>query len=176
MTDDLDDHLVHAADEQRAVPVELEHFVALARHVLTGEGVDRDAEVGLVFVDLDTIADYNERFLDRAEPTDVLAFPIDDDVAVSGRNPDRASRGPGSAPEPDEIPTLLGDVMVCPAFAQRSADARSAPVVDEMELLVVHGLLHLLGHDHAEPDETERMQTREHVLLATFRASDGARP
>ena len=175
---DDDDPQVHASDEQRAVAVDLRHFVRLAHLVLDREDVLTDAQVSLVFVDEPTIAEYNERFLDTPGPTDVLSFPIDDDGVGPGRWPDAGGRGPGQGSDPPDVPTLLGDVMVCPPYAAREAQRRGIPVEREMELLVVHGLLHLLNYDHMEAEEADRMQRRERELLASFRAatpgSDGA--
>ena len=84
------------------------------------------------------------------------------------RVPDRGGKGPGSASEPTEPPVLLGDVYVCPSVALRQADERSIAIDEELALLVVHGLLHLLDYDHTEPDETEAMQSREREILASF--------
>ncbi len=162
------DTAVFAADEQTAVPVDLLRWSRLARLVLDSERVAPDVHVALVFVDENAIAQLNERFLGVSGPTDVLAFPIDDDVPESGRAPDRGGKGPGSASEPTEPPVLLGDVYVCPAVARRQAQERSIALDDELALLVVHGLLHLLDYDHSEPEETEAMQARERELLAGF--------
>jgi probable rRNA maturation factor len=162
------DAAVFAADEQSTVPIDLLRWSRLARLVLDSERVAPEVHVALVFVDEAAMAQLNERFLGEAGPTDVLAFPIDDDVPESGRAPDRGGKGPGSASEPSEPPVLLGDVYVCPSVAARQASERSIALDDELALLVVHGLLHLLDYDHSEPDETEAMQARERELLASF--------
>ena len=158
---------VFAADEQSAVPVELERWSNLARSVLESRGVRGDAEVSLLFVDEDAIAALNERFLERTGPTDVLAFPVEDDPLPSGRFPDMGGTGPG-ADLADEPLLLLGDVVVCPAVAERNAQERSIRYEDEIALLVVHGLLHLLGMDHALEAEAEVMEALERTLLASF--------
>lgn len=162
------DAAVFAADEQSTVPIDLLRWSRLARLVLDSERVAPDVHVALVFVDEEAMAQLNERFLGQPGPTDVLAFPIDDDVPESGRAPDRGGKGPGSASEPTEPPVLLGDVYVCPSVAANQAAERSIALDDELALLVVHGLLHLLDYDHSEPDETEAMQARERELLASF--------
>ena len=114
------------------------------------------------------IAELNERFMEASGPTDVLAFPIDDPV-VAGRWPDAGTAGPDrDDPEPGDLPLLLGDVVVCPAVAQRQAPSHAGSYDDELALLVVHGVLHVLGHDHAEPAETAVMQARERELLDRF--------
>jgi probable rRNA maturation factor len=150
---------VFGADEQRAAPVDVLRWVDLARNVLLAEGVSGDAELSLLFVDEDTISRLNGRFMDAHGPTDVLAFPIDDPgAAASGVDVSR----------PEAAPLLLGDVVVCPAVAERQAPDHGASYDDELALLVVHGVLHVLGHDHAEVDETARMQARERELLGRF--------
>lgn len=161
---------VFAADEQSEHPVELARWMRLARSVLDAQAVMEDVEVSLLFVDEPTIAQLRERFLGESGPTDVLAFPIDDQRDRGGRSPDEGGTGPGGAlsDDEDEIPVLLGDVVVCPAFAARSASERSVELDDEVALLVVHGLLHLLGMDHEADDEAERMESREQELLDRF--------
>jgi probable rRNA maturation factor len=159
--------VVFGADEQSAVAVELDVFTALAEGVLRAEGVRGQSELALYFVDEDTIADLNQRFLDGSGPTDVLAFPIDDDLTDVGRSPDAGSSGPDRPPvELSEIPLLLGDVLICPTVAERNAEEHGKTLRDELALLVVHGTLHVLGMDHADPDETAVMQARERELLA----------
>ncbi len=165
----LDTHLVEAFDEQTDVPIDLDRYVRLANLVLERERAGREAELTIVFVDETTMADYHERFLDEPGPTDVMAFPMDDEVPSSGRSPDNADRGPGSpSGAGSEPPSILGDVLVCPAFAAREAATRGVEIGDELALLVVHGVLHLLNYDHAEPSEEAEMQERQRVLLAEF--------
>lgn len=159
--------MVFAADEQAAAEVALAHLTAVAEGVLREEGVRGACELALYFVDEATIAELNERFLHGTGPTDVLAFPIDDELPESGRSPDAGASGPDRPPiEPSEVPLLLGDVLVCPAVAARNAVEHGRPLDDELALLVVHGILHVLGMDHAEDEETKLMQARERELLA----------
>ncbi|HKH24607.1 MAG TPA: rRNA maturation RNase YbeY [Acidimicrobiales bacterium] len=159
---------VYGADEQHAAPVDVGRWVELAREVLLAEGVRGEAELSLLFVDEGTIVDLNRRFMEAEGPTDVLAFPIDDPVEA-GRWPDAGTAGPDREdPEPADLPLLLGDVVVCPAVAERQAPDHAGSYDDELALLVVHGVLHVLGHDHAEPDETAAMQARERDLLDRF--------
>jgi probable rRNA maturation factor len=134
--------------------------------VLAEEGVRGACELSLYFVDELSIAELNEKFLGGTGPTDVLAFPIDDDLPESGRSPDAGSSGPDRPPiEPSEIPLLLGDVIVCPSVAERNAAEHGRTTRDELALLVVHGILHVLGMDHADDEETKVMQARERELL-----------
>lgn len=163
---------VSGYDEQDVVRVEVPRWVRLAQLVLRSERVDPDAELGLIFVDEATIADLNQRFLDVSGPTDVLAFPLDDELPTAGRDPDEGGRGPGSTSDAAEPPIILGDVVVCPSVAQRQADATGTALDAELALLVVHGVLHLLEYDHAEPADAERMQRRERELLARFAELD----
>jgi probable rRNA maturation factor len=159
---------VFLSNEQSEVVVDLERWGRLARLVLAEERAPDDAEVSLLFVDEPSIADLNRRFLDGDGPTDVLSFPIDDDHVPSGRRPDEGGRGPGSSNEPVDPPIVLGDVVLCPVVAQRQAAEHDWSITDELALLVVHGILHLLRYDHAEADDAARMQRRERELLARF--------
>src|SRR5918996_1649080 len=93
---------------------------------------------------------------------------MDVDVAPGGRQPDQGGRGPGSPAEAGDPPPVLGDVVVCPQVARRQADEKRS-LDDEVALLVVHGVLHLLNYDHAEDHESEAMRKRESELLARFR-------
>jgi probable rRNA maturation factor len=158
--------VVFAADEQSTHPVDTIRWIRLAEAVLKAEGVRGDTEVSLLFVDEAAIADLNSRFLGREGPTDVLAFPIDDEPVESGRSPDSGGSGPGFTSEPEEAPSLLGDVVICPAVANRNAPEHAGNYDDEIALLVVHGLLHILGMDHEDSEEAEAMETRERELLA----------
>ena len=155
---------VFVADEQKDVPVDLARWSALAEAALHDEGVRGAAELSVLFVDETSIAELNERFMEHAGPTDVLAFPIDADAVWAVHDP--LASGPDRAePDLDEIPLLLGDVVVCPAVAARNAPDHAGTIDDELALLVVHGVLHVLGYDHAEPDEAASMRARELALL-----------
>jgi probable rRNA maturation factor len=137
-----DGPVVVGADEQDAVDVDVERWVALARAVLVDER--RAGELTLTFVDREEIAALNAEHLGKDGPTDVLSFPLDDD----------------DEPQPG-VPVLLGDVVVCPAVAAEQAPTHAGTLDDELALLVVHGVLHVLGHDHAESEETTLMRARE---------------
>jgi probable rRNA maturation factor len=159
---------VYAADEQTDHPVDIERWSELARAVLDAEGVRGDTEVSLLFVDETTIAALNEKFLRTEGPTDVLSFPIEAEGDRAGRSPDEGGVGPGSAEPPAEPVVLLGDVVICPAVAARQAVEHAVTFADEVALLVVHGILHLLGMDHEVDADAERMEQREQQLLARF--------
>jgi probable rRNA maturation factor len=158
---------VFVADEQSELAVDIGRFAELARNVLGAQGVKDDIEVSLLFVDEPTIAELRQRFLGQAGPTDVLAFPIDEEPEPGGRSPDEG------APDEEDMPVLLGDVVVCPSVAARNAGDHGVSVDDELALLVVHGLLHLLGMDHDVDEEAERMERRERELLARFHRAVG---
>lgn len=160
---------VFAADEQHDVDVDLDGIVRLAQAVLEAERVKGDCELAVTFVDEVAITELNKEFLGETGPTDVLAFPIDDEIVESGRSPDSGTTGPDRPDvEPGEVPILLGDVMVCPAVAARNAAERNRSTDDEIALLVVHGILHVLGMDHADPEEEARMFARQDELLRQF--------
>ena len=166
---------VFAADEQSEHPVDLARWTQLARSVLDAQALKGDVEVSLLFVDEPAIAQLRERFLGESGPTDVLAFPIDAEPDHGGRSPDEGGTGPGGAlaGDEDDIPVLLGDVVVCPSIAAKNASERSVVFEDEVALLVVHGLLHLTGMDHEADEESERMEQREQQLLDRFYRGSG---
>jgi probable rRNA maturation factor len=167
---------VFAADEQTEHPVETIRWVRLAEAVLNDEGVRGDAELSMLFVDEGAMTDLNKRFLGKDGPTDVLAFPIDEEPVEGGRSPDSGGTGPGFPSEPGDMPTVLGDVVICPAVAARNAPDHAGTFDDELALLVVHGVLHLLGMDHMDDDEAETMERRERELLAKFHPSSTGQP
>jgi probable rRNA maturation factor len=164
---------VFGIDEQHDQPVELSRWVDLAVAVLADSGIHGEAELSLLFVDENVMADLNQRHLGGTGPTDVLAFPLDDPIDP-GRWPDSGSTGPDrEPPEVSELPVLLGDVVVCPAVAARQAPEHAGSYDDEIALLVVHGVLHVLGLDHADPDEAAAMQARERELLDRYHHQRG---
>ncbi len=146
---------VSVVDEQQR-PVPTDRLRALADHALTAEGVPEAMELTVLLVDGPAIAELNREHLDGNGPTDVLAFPMD--------RPDEAT---GS------VPAILGDVVLCPVVAERQAGGQPSA---ELEMLLIHGILHLLGHDHAEEDERRVMFARTDALLADFRQVYGDPP
>ena len=160
---------VFVADEQRSVPVDVARWRVLGEGILDAEGVRGNVELSLLFVEEDDIAALNEQFLGHTGPTDVLAFPIDAvDVDVMS-SPTSGHSGPDRPPpDPTDQPLLLGDVVICPVVAERQASDHAGSYDDEVALLVVHGILHVLGHDHAEPNETALMRRRELELLVSL--------
>lgn len=168
---------VFAADEQSVHAMDTLRWVRLARSVLEVEGVKGEAELSVLFVDEQAMSDLNKRFAGKDGPTDVLAFPIDEEPAEGGRSPDSGGSGPGWVPvEASELPTLLGDVVICPSIALRNATEHDVTFDDEVALLVVHGILHLMGMDHVDEEEAQAMEKREQELLDRFHRPPAATP
>lgn len=164
---------VFVADEQALgdgpaeaiVPVDIVRWRDLVAAVLRAEGVRGGTELSLLFIDETAITTLNAEFMSAVGPTDVLAFPIDVDVELA---PSALSMnvGPDRSPaDPSDLPLLLGDVVVCPAVAKRQAPDHAGNLDDEIALLVVHGVLHVLGYDHADAEDAEKMRARERELL-----------
>ncbi|HEY3483905.1 MAG TPA: rRNA maturation RNase YbeY [Ilumatobacteraceae bacterium] len=137
------------SDEQTDVDIDADRWADLAGAVLEAEG--RTGELTLTFVDTDEITALNTEHMGIGAPTDVLSFPLDADD--------------DEMPAGGAVPRLLGDVVVCPAVAAAAAPSHAGTVADELALLVVHGVLHVLGYDHAEHDQAVAMRTRERALL-----------
>jgi probable rRNA maturation factor len=147
--------VIFLADEQTD-QVGLSDLHFLAQLVLREEGYSDEVEVTLIFISEPEMSAYNERFLDRSGPTDVLAFPVED--LLPGVVPETDPQGP---------PLMLGDVIIAPGYVRRQAESNGVGFDDEMALMVTHGILHLLGYDHVEDDDAERMEARERELLAS---------
>lgn len=143
---------VQVSDEQHEVPLDAGTLGELAVSTLLAEGVTGDSELTLTFVDEATMASLNEQHMGEPGPTDVLAFPLDDP----------------HEPRPAGMAALLGDVVICPAVAARYAAAADRPLDHELALLVVHGVLHVLGHDHAEAEQATQMRRQELAHLRAF--------
>jgi probable rRNA maturation factor len=146
-------------------------LAALARHVLDDMDVHPLAELSVLLVDTPTMTGLHERWMGEPGPTDVLAFPMDE-LRPPHQAGTRADRGP--AAEPDPLPGLLGDVVLCPEVARAQAAAAGHDLSSELELLAAHGILHLLGYDHADPDEHATMFGLQDKLLAQWRAGQPA--
>lgn len=134
--------------------LDVQRLSALSRFVLERLRVHPQAELCLKAVDEPTIAELNEQWMGKQGPTDVLAFPMDE-------------LRPGLVnEEPQE--GVLGDLVVCPAVAERQGAAAGHSTEAEIELLTVHGILHLLGYDHAEPEEKAEMFGLQGELLTAW--------
>ncbi|MFC8734094.1 rRNA maturation RNase YbeY [Luteimicrobium sp. NPDC057192] len=132
-------------------------FAALARFVLDQMHVHPQTELSILFVDTATMTDLHVKWMDEPGPTDVLSFPMDE--LRPGREGDVTPAG------------LLGDIVVCPEVAAEQAVKAGHSAAEEMLLLTTHGILHLLGYDHAEPEEEKEMFALQRKLLLTFLAS-----
>jgi probable rRNA maturation factor len=139
--------VVVCTNEQDEIEIDPERWRALATCLLSVEG--QWGELTLTFVGREEMAELNLEHMGASGPTDVLSFPLDSLVEMANR---------------DE-PRLLGDVVVCPAVAAAQAPQHAGTLDDELALLIVHGILHILGWDHATDDETVGMQAKERALL-----------
>ncbi|MGO9197082.1 MAG: rRNA maturation RNase YbeY [Acidimicrobiales bacterium] len=162
---------VFVADEQSDRPVDPGRWGDLAERVLADRGIGGSVELNILFVDEGTIASLNERFLHKAGPTDVLSFPIEDELGVPCApppGPEPELTGPGRdalLADDDAVPLMLGDIVICPEVAWRNAPEHAGTYPGELALLVVHGILHLLGMDHEVEPEAEEMEALESELL-----------
>ncbi len=129
-------------------------FAALTRFVLDELHVHPQAELEVRFVEVDTMSELHERWMDEPGPTDVLSFPMDE-------------LRPGSAEESSEQ-GVLGSIVLCPDVAQKQARSAGHSPEEEMLLLTTHGILHLLGYDHAEVEDEKEMFDLQRRLLLTF--------
>ena len=156
---------VYVTDEQDHVQLDATRYEQLARSVLNNQGINQASELSVLFVSPETIAELNEQHMGHTGPTDVLAFPIDEDATQPQAE--------------NDAPLLLGDVVVCPAVAatnclvnKDSYPGHQGTLTDELDLLVVHGILHVLGMDHAESEERRDMQALERQHLSVFRGRE----
>jgi probable rRNA maturation factor len=137
-------------------------IVSLAGHVLERMGINPLAELSILVVDEEAMSVLHEQWMGEPGPTDVLAFPMDEL---------RPGPGPGPRQEGDvpTDPALLGDVVLCPQVAAKQAAEAGHSTEAELEMLCTHGILHLLGYDHAEPDEHKEMFSLQGELLESWR-------
>ena len=123
----------------------------LASHALTSEDMDPEVELSVLLVGADHIKRLNKRFAGDEYATDVLAFPMMDD---------------------DEHDLLLGDVVICPEVAQRNAEKLGHELTRELDTLIVHGTLHLLGYDHQGTHDKHVMDERLREIVQSFEPSN----
>jgi probable rRNA maturation factor len=137
-------------------------IASVARFALDAMRVNPLAELSVLLVELDVMAELHQRWMELPGPTDVMSFPMDELDA---------SRRPDSLDDPEAV---LGDIVLCPAFAVDQAKAAGHRLADELHLLTVHGVLHLLGYDHAEPEQEEEMFGLQNELLNRWQAHRAA--
>ena len=160
---------IEVANESGA-QVDEQSLVQVARHVLDRLGVSPLAELSLLLVDEEQMEKLHVRWMDEPGPTDVLAFPMDE-LDLRGSRGVGHGHGAGSE-EPDETgPAVLGDVVLCPAVAERQGAEAGHGTAAELELLCTHGVLHLLGYDHGDPEEHAEMFGLQSELLSSYQAS-----
>jgi probable rRNA maturation factor len=147
--------LVRVSSNRDPEPLALDAFESLAVFVLRIEDAPDAVELSVALVDSDEIARLNLAFRGVEGPTDVLSFPIDDPEVVAS----------------DE-PIMIGDVMIAPDVASRQAAELETTVEAELDLLLVHGVLHLLGYDHVTDEDAVVMQARERAVLAAWANAD----
>ena len=144
-------------NNESGVAVDEAEFAALARFVLDAMHLHPLTDLSVVMVTVDVMTGLHVQWMDEPGPTDVLSFPMDE-------------LRPGRDGEPTPA-GLLGDVVLCPEVAARQAREAGHSTTEELLLLTTHGILHLLGYDHAEPDEEKEMFALQRTLLLTFLAS-----
>ena len=149
---------VEVANESE-IAVDEAELAGICRFVLGEMQVNPLAELSVLCVDVEYMSSLHERWMGEKGPTDVLAFPMDE------------LRPPKPGDEP--VSGILGDIVLCPTVAARQADTAGHSTENELQLLTVHGLLHLLGYDHAEPEEEREMFGLQNSILEAFRAEHG---
>ncbi len=143
---------IEVANES-GIDVSEQELISVAKFVIGKMDVNPAAELSMVLLDTAAMADLHVRWMDLPGPTDVMSFPMDE--LEPGGRPD--------APEPG--PSMLGDIVLCPEFAAKQAADAGHTLGQELALLTVHGVLHLLGYDHSEPDEEKEMFALQRELL-----------
>jgi len=148
-------------NNESGIPVDDASLQRLAVHAFDHLNVHRDAELAIVLVDEAAIEQLHVQWMDEPGPTDVLSFPMDE-------------LRPGSDDEPTP-PGLLGDIVLCPQVAIHQAETAGHSTQDELLLLTTHGILHLLGFDHAESDEEKEMFGIQRDILVSFTLAERGR-
>ena len=149
-------------NNESGIPVDEAALQRLAFHAFDYLHVHQDAELAIVLVDEGAMEQLHLQWMDEPGPTDVLSFPMDE-------------LRPGSDEEPTP-PGLLGDIVLCPQVAIGQAEAAGHSTQDELLMLTTHGLLHLLGFDHAEPQEEKEMFGIQRDVLVGFTLAERRRP
>lgn len=142
---------IRVVSHREPEPLDIAAFERLARFVLSIEGVAEDTELSIALVDDEEMARLNEQYRGVSGPTDVLSFGCDD-----------------PCPTPGDEPVTLGDVVIAPAVAERQAVDLGHSVEHELDVLLVHGILHLLGYDHEAHDDAGAMAAREETIIDAY--------
>ncbi len=146
-------------NNESGIDVPMESLHDLVRFAFTSLRVNQEADVAIIAVDEPAMEQLHIQWMDEPGPTDVLSFPMDE------------LRPPKPGDEP--VSGILGDIVLCPTVAAKQADAAGHSTEAELQLLTVHGLLHLLGYDHAEAEEEKEMFGLQGSILDAFRAEHG---
>ncbi|MCT1865979.1 rRNA maturation RNase YbeY [Dermabacter sp. p3-SID358] len=147
-------------NNETTAKIDAREFVDLARYVFDAMFLHPATELSITFVDEAAMSDLHKEWMDLEGPTDVMSFPMDE--LREGREGELAPEG------------LLGDIVMCPIVAAQQARIAGHSAEEEMLLLLTHGILHLLGYDHVEPEEERVMFTLQRKLLLTFLANRGS--
>jgi probable rRNA maturation factor len=145
-------------NNESAIAIDETVLLRLTERNLAELNVSPDADVAIVLVDEGAMEALHVQWMDEPGPTDVLSFPMDE-------------LRPGTMDRPTP-PGLLGDIVLCPQVAETQAAAAKHTLMDELILLTTHGLLHLLGFDHAEPEDEKEMFGLQRELIAGFAADE----
>lgn len=139
------------------VVVDVDALAGLVGHLLPALRLHPDCELSITLVDVDRMTDLHVEWMDEPGPTDVLSFPMDE---------------LRSAPDGEEpVPGVLGDIVLCPEFVRVQAQQKGHSLDDELAFLVTHGMLHLIGHDHATQEDYDAMFALQDELLAAWSRS-----
>lgn len=145
-------------NNESALSVDEPRVLKLATFALDYLHIHPAAEMPIIFVDEPAMEKLHIEWMDEPGPTDVLSFPMDE-------------LRPGTESDPT-APGILGDIVICPQVALKQAETAGHPAINEILMLTTHGILHLLGYDHAEPDEEKEMFGLQGEILAAFYAAE----
>jgi probable rRNA maturation factor len=166
----VNNYKVNIIDEQNDADLSLDFLKEFCYKILEFEEIKKDSELCVIFIDESSMKSLNERFMNKAGPTDVLSFPIDDPETYQvGRDGDFSSQGPGRATPEQNPPAMLGDIFICPSYVARE---EKTDFDRQIAFLIVHGILHLFGMDHEIEADAAEMREKESELMNLFYPSD----
>jgi probable rRNA maturation factor len=141
-------------ENETELDIDVDSLVRQTRFMFQQLRLHPETEVSILLVDEERMSYLHDEWMQEEGPTDVLSFPMDELVAPMD----------GIHPEPG----ILGDIVLCPVFAERQAATSGQSLEDELAMLLTHGILHCLGHDHLEPEEHAVMFGLQHELLKAW--------
>ena len=145
--------MITVTNQQTATPVDIAHLESKTHKLLTDLGY-KDFDIGILLTDLETIQEYNHTYRHKDAPTDVLSFPYHENIVAGEKI---------AATADDE--KNLGDIILCPQFIKDDLERWEKTLEERMDILLIHGLLHLLGYDHEKDEDYEVMKVEEQRLL-----------